>query len=87
MHECFGATIVLGTPLICSLLYIIKLLVLLLYCSILRLVFCLAKQLHFTVWKIGPDGVKRRKRSLASGKTLSWPISSQNLIHTDIELG
>ena len=39
------------------------------------------------VWKIGPDGVKRRKGSLASDKTFVWPISSQNLIHTDIELG
>ena len=32
-------------------------------------------------------GVKSRKGSLASGKTLVWPISSQNLIHTVIELG
>ena len=39
--------------------------------------------LQYPVWKIGPDGVKRRKGSLASGKT----ISSQNLIHTGIELG
>ena len=41
----------------------------------------------YGVWKIGPDVVKRRKGSLASGKTLVWPILSQNLIHTDIELG
>ena len=45
------------------------------------------KIFELTVWKIGPDGVKRRKGSLASGKTLVWPISSQNLILTDIELG
>ena len=31
MHECFGATIVLGTPLISSLFHILKLLVLLLH--------------------------------------------------------
>ena len=33
------------------------------------------------------DGVKRRKGSLASGKILVWPLSTQNLIHTDVELG
>ena len=33
------------------------------------------------------DGVKMRKGSLASGKTLVWSISRQNLIPTDIELG
>ena len=46
--------------------------------------FSLAKYLRFTVWKIGSDGVKG---SLTSGKTLVWPISSQNLLHMDIELG
>ena len=46
-----------------------------------------SKYLRFTVWKIGPDGVKRRKGSLASGKTLIWPMSSQNLIHMDISQG
>ena len=37
----------------------------------------LAKYLRFTVWKIGPDGVKRRKGSIASGKTLVWPIQAK----------
>ena len=32
------------------------------------------------------DGVERHKGSQASGKTLVWPLSSQNLIHTDLEL-
>ena len=89
-YECFGATIVIGTPYISSLLYIIKLLVLLLLLKnlfYLEIGVFLAKYLGFTVWKIGRDGVKRRKGSPASGKTLVWPILSQNLNHTDIELG
>ena len=49
--------------------------------------FFLGKYLRFMVWKIGPDGVKSHKGNRASGKTLNWPISSQNVIHTDIELG
>ena len=39
------------------------------------------------VWKIGPDGLKSRKGSLAAHKTLVWPISIQNLFRTDIKLG
>ena len=56
-------------------------------CSNLKLVlfFFLAKYVRFTVWKIVLDGVKRRKGSPASGKTLVWPLSRQNLIHTDME--
>ena len=61
------------------------------FCCFFVVVVCcccfLAKYLRFTVWKIGRDGVKRCKGSLASGKTLVSPILSQNLIHTDIELG
>ena len=49
--------------------------------------FFLEQYLRFTVWKIVLDGVKRRIGSLPSGKTLVWPLSSQNLIHTDIEFG
>ena len=66
MHECFGATIVLGTPLISSLLYIIKLLVLFLRlsennCCILRLVFFLQNicgYRHGTLVRMGLKGVK-----------------------------
>ena len=31
-------------------------------------------------------GLKMHRVSLAAGKTLVWPISSQNLIHTDFDL-
>ena len=41
--------------------------------------FFFAQYLRFMVRKIGPDGNKRRKGSLASGKTLVWPISSHFL--------
>ena len=62
-----------------SLLHIRKLLVLLLWlskniCSIWRMVLFLAKYLRFTVRKIVLDGVKMRKGSLGSGKTLVWPL-------------
>ena len=46
-----------------------------------------ANLLQFTVLKIVMDGVKRHQGSLASGKTFIWPLSSQNLFHTDFELG
>ena len=39
------------------------------------------------VQKIVLDGVKRRKDNLAAGKILVWPLSCQNFVHTDIELG
>ena len=35
------------------------------------------KYLQFTVWKIALDGVKMRKGSLASGKTLFWPFQAK----------
>ena len=62
-----------------SLLHIGKLLVLLLWlskniCSFWRMVLFLTKYLRFTVRKIVLDGVKMRKGSLGSGKTLVWPL-------------
>ena len=54
--------------------------ILFIYLFILLLLFFLATYLRLSVGNNCPDGVKRRKGSLASGKTC------QNLIHTDIEL-
>ena len=47
----------------------------------------LAKYLQFPVHEIVLDWIKRRKGRLTSDKTLVWPLSTQNLIHTDIKLG
>ena len=57
------------------------------FCSNLRLVYFHATYLRFTVLKMVLDWVKRRKRSLASGKILVWSLSSQNFYRTDIKLG
>ena len=84
MHKCFGATIVLGMPLI----YYKTLGTA--FVAILKHLFYIETGIFsckiFAVYGM-ENWPGRHKGSLDSGKTLVLPISSQNLIHTDIELG